>query len=446
MNIDLFTSFAVPSTGSEAHVQKALEDHLENSAIRSLTVVSETAETQLNDAYPILNHESVLLVRSPNRPTFSALVEQINSAFEKRGTDIAVLLNADISFAGAEDVQRIPSTMQALSTDPKALVLSRHDWNGNRYEVTLESEMGLPNLISADVWAFDAPVKVHTELFYSLGQMNCDKFFAYDLRISGYSLFNPCLDIVALHHEIVLKDNSYYRDSGVGEAAKEAQNRHWGEVVTKHKESYFGLVRLRSFDLLAGYLPDPIQWSTSGRLFLCIPHHVNPEHIIETLEDTAATAAANSLHVSVLFESEAIRDFLVDWVSKNRLSNFGVLRVKSLLTVVSKLLSGRSEGLVNALLVNSPSLFTSQGLEHASSYLVVCRERERFQSSSNTNLPVNHSFRIQDHSENLYAYVARLFLSEELVVVFWHKPDKVSRKFIRWMDRTYRRTLRAETL
>jgi hypothetical protein len=364
----------------------------------------------------------------------------MNSSMLGRQTDVAVLMNADISFRSSGDVRRLYGTIKQLASESHAIALTRHDLNGPRYALTLESQMGLPNMISADAWAFNAPVRVKTDMFYSLGEMNCDKFFAYDLFVSGYSLFNPCLDIIVHHHELDLKDVAYYRNSAKDEAAEKAQDRHWRQTVSAHGGEYFGIVRLRSFDLSNGYRPDPVGWSRAGRFFLCLPYDVHPENITSLLEDVATLAAENSLHVSLLFESEASRDFLVEWASVRSQSNVAIIKVSSLLTVVSKLLSGNSEGMDDVLLVNSPSMFSQEALQFASSFLVVCRNREALGGHATGSVAVDQKFRICGSSEGLYGHVARALMSEERTVVYWHKTRTVRRRSIKWLDQTFRRT------
>jgi len=443
MMLDIFTSFATFEAGAEPHVEEALKRNIANDLVRRIYVLTETTQEEILAAYPQLKDDKICLLLKPMRPSFGAIIEEINRSFAGRGTKIAALLNADISFCSRVDITRTCAVMEGLPGKRNALALTRYDRLKNDYAITLQTEMGLPNLISADVWVFDQPVSVVNDMYYLQGQMNCDKFFTYDLSASGYAVFNPCLDIRALHHEAVIKDNNFYRAANSEEEALEQLREHWRRSVTKG-EGYSGIVRVKSTDLLAGYLPAPLKWARSNKFYLCIPKCIELSGIESILVEAKRLSEEYSFDVCLLYERESMREDLTDWLISAGGSRFAPLKVESLDFVMDKLLSGRSEGLDEALLVNAPEIWNSGVLEYAPAVFVMCRNGQRFPEpkveDKPTVLNIDHKFRINGLTENLYKYITRLFMGDEATVVLWHKNDEVNQELVTWLNRVYRRT------
>jgi len=251
-----------------APVLDALRNNLANPRVRDIHVMTEGSIDWMVRAVGT-EASRLHLHRAAVRPTFAMLFDLANILLAN-GSGTVALMNGDISIATAADAERMQEAFDSLAdvVEPVVLALSRHETEGGSPQIDLYDGSGLPNFLSADCWVFQTPIKVTRELFYAPGQMNCDMFLAHDLISSGYRLFNPCLDIVLMHHESA-KDDTFYREKLGEEAVQNLLERHAGQnsIVPFN---YVGVPWVKIDWLRAGYRPGPA--SPHGRrLMLVVP-------------------------------------------------------------------------------------------------------------------------------------------------------------------------------
>ncbi|MBR8828001.1 MAG: glycosyltransferase [Gomphosphaeria aponina SAG 52.96 = DSM 107014] len=130
------------------------------------------------------------------RPTYDDILDFAGNNLQNK---IVIISNADIYFD--ESLSKI----HKIDFDKNVIVLSRRELNHNS-EMIRNSDNGLPNYLSADVWGFKIPLNKDFRGNYQIGTFFCDSFFNNQLYLSSnYSVYNPCLTIKAYH----LHDESY---------------------------------------------------------------------------------------------------------------------------------------------------------------------------------------------------------------------------------------------
>jgi len=235
-------------------VLTALAANLANPKISGVLVLSEGTLDWLHDAPGMLSGR-LQIEHVAQRPTFGDLFTRGNRCLAD-GTPAVAVMNADISVPTTDDAERIVGTLHALS-DEQAVVfaLARHEDRDDGPTITLYDANGLPNTLSADLWAWTRPIHLTRELFYSPGQMNCDMLLTHDLIGSGCRVFNPCLDIMIRHHEPE-KDDAFYREKNAEQKTQDLLSRH-AELNAVHPWNYYGNPWVRTDWLCAGYRPAP---------------------------------------------------------------------------------------------------------------------------------------------------------------------------------------------
>ena len=134
--------------------------------------------------------------------------------------------------------------------------LARHEQSDEVQRIELFEAAGVPNYLSADAWVFRRPVDLKPELFYCPGQTNCYMFLAHDLITSGYTLFNPCLDVTIQHHEPT-KDDAFYKEKNKEEGARNLLERHMMQNGID-SFNYYRIPWVSTEWLKAGYRPRPL--------------------------------------------------------------------------------------------------------------------------------------------------------------------------------------------
>ena len=118
----------------------------------------------------------------PSRPTF-------NDYFKLTKPDyINIIANGDIYFDNT-----LSHVKNHYWGHKQCLALSRWDVNPSGFEKFLD------NIDSQDVWVLPGHVSHIEGADFTLGTAGCDNRIAYLLHKSGYSVFNPGLDIKSYH-------------------------------------------------------------------------------------------------------------------------------------------------------------------------------------------------------------------------------------------------------
>lgn len=272
------------------------------SGISQITIVSEADIGWLDE----LGAEMAVgarLVRIPaaTRPDFGALIARANAELAG-GARAVCICNADISLGSQADAKAIIDLLNHLedgSPGPAVLALTRHESETGVPVLDLyQGENGLPNTISADLWAFARPLSVARELFYCPGQMNCDMLLAHDLITTGHRLFNPCLDVFIMHHEGA-KDAAVYDEQNRKGSSQDLPNRQTAQNAI-HPRNHYAVPWTRSDWLRLGYRPAPD--STNGRrLILALPKAAE-SRLGALIPDLARLSNHHDLEVQVLTE------------------------------------------------------------------------------------------------------------------------------------------------
>lgn len=263
--IDLFTSLTIINGVIPDYIIQALMINVNNQAVNKIVILTESEEEDVRQYAPVFSDKKVDIHHVPVRPTFGDLVNAINTSMGSN-KGIAAIINADISLDADTFVAKISSVFDSLSAKYKrlALCLTRYDLINGAAAKTLVDYQGLPNIMSSDCWVFDRPIEIDRDLYYSLGQMFCDKYLCHDLVVSGYEVFNPCLDCIVLHHEIDVKGHNYYQDLIEAESTQDSLKRHWRTSVT-NSGCYFGVPHVSSSALIHGYEPKAISRRTNRK-------------------------------------------------------------------------------------------------------------------------------------------------------------------------------------
>lgn len=243
------------SLDRRAPVLEAVRATLENSAVDAVHVRTEGDVAWLPEAMgPLAGRLQIEQVDA--RPTFGALIEAGNRLLEA-GAGMFAIMNADISLVAPKDVKLLRKAFDILDdlAGPVAFAVSRHEGTDEGPGIKLFESTGIPDYTSTDAWVFNAPVRLTRELFYGPGQMNCDMFLGHDLISSGYAVFNPCLDVMFLHHEPT-KDDAFYKEKNREEGVQNLLERHMTQNEV-NPFNYYRIPWIRTAWIAKGYRPRP---------------------------------------------------------------------------------------------------------------------------------------------------------------------------------------------
>ncbi|MFD1344461.1 hypothetical protein [Litorisediminicola beolgyonensis] len=294
--IHIVTTIGALHEADRLPIANALRRNLSLPGVSRIVVLSEADAGWLRE---IDDSGQLAVEHISARPTFGDLIAQANAELSL-GAQAVCICNSDISLASQDDASQIVDLLSILNADggnPAVLALTRHEFNNNKAELTLyHDENGLPNTISTDLWAFSSPLKVSRNLFYPLSEMNSDMMLIHDLVSSGHRLFNPCLDIIALHHEET-KQESFYNALNARESTKSLLYRH---ACQNHIDpwNYFGVPWTRSDWLRVGYRPSPN--STHGRQMLLAVPKVAEVRLASEIADLAVLSQKLDLEIQIL--------------------------------------------------------------------------------------------------------------------------------------------------
>lgn len=280
--------------------ERALRHNLMLPGVARITVLSEAGTEWLSELDAGMR---LSVVRVSTRPTFADMIAQANAELSV-GARAVCICNSDISLGSQADAISISDVLALLDaghTHPAVLALTRHEFETGAPVMSLyEGDNGLPNTISADLWAFARPLTVTRDLFYSPGQMNCDMMLAHDLISTGHRLFNPCLDVVILHHEAA-KDVDFYVGQNAKQSTQDVMERHAlkNEITPWN---YYGVPWVRSSWLRCGYLPAPV--TTNGRRLVVAVSDCTLTRLDTLIADLVSISKTHDLEVQVLTECD----------------------------------------------------------------------------------------------------------------------------------------------
>jgi len=331
-------SFAAIGKQVGYHIERAVQMHLDNEAVCSISVLSETPHNLLGEAFPLLSHDKVSYRHFGHRPNFRDMLNRVEELLVEGDCDVAAVMNGDMAFASAENLRVAARTLMDLALKhPTVFSLTRYDVVAGRSQISLRSAVGLPNIMSADTWMFASPPKVDADLFYCPGQMFCDQFMNHDLIQAGYRVFNPCLDCVTLHQEADTKNQSYYREESNKEANQRAMKRHWENAVTQADGHYFGVCHTSCAALQSGYRPRPAVVNEDRRkAFLLLTHWAT----VQDVQKYVSRFNIENCDIYLLVEDFSLPDGLEEWLYAQGKENIYITKVFSLHDVMRELFQG----------------------------------------------------------------------------------------------------------
>jgi len=282
-------------------IQKAFEQHLVNTKVTLVHVITESSIDAVVTALPLLENERVKIIQHQERPTFQSLFDYCNSLSEGRQI-VTALMNGDVSFECKDDIEKCITILKETRNRGvlPVLTITRRDKEGDGFDLLLKDRIGLPNFLSSDCWVFEPPQILHDVDFFSMGQMNCDSILAYDWAESGKFLLNPCLDVSLLHQENCVKDDNFYREENKKETTQDLLSWHWAKRCN-HPYRIYG-VTWNCIDWIEkGYMPAPIQYLNKKIYLLADEEFFNDLNSMRVLL-VEVIAKANGCDVVVLFE------------------------------------------------------------------------------------------------------------------------------------------------
>jgi hypothetical protein len=161
-----------------AELEECLSKNGLNPLITCIYILSE-------DIIPerIVSLEKVTVIETETRPTFSALIKVANNTHPDA---VKIIANTDIYFNETLDLVKIAFKKWKL------LALSRWD------QVSENKLVYHNNYKSQDVWIFKDTVPENIGNFF-MGLPGCDNRLLAELKICGFKVGNPSLDIVSVH-------------------------------------------------------------------------------------------------------------------------------------------------------------------------------------------------------------------------------------------------------
>ena len=177
--INLFTTY---HQEIDKNRSKELSMSLNNNILcKEISKIYLFSEVETKDFFDI---NGIKVIYHKNRPKFEDIFDLINSVTSVN--DINIVANADIYF---DNSLKMLTNINLLNC---CLALTRWDiWKDGRARLTEISE-------SQDAWVFLGKIKqMNSDI--PLGIPGCDGRLAYEIKKSGYHLFNPSISIKAYH-------------------------------------------------------------------------------------------------------------------------------------------------------------------------------------------------------------------------------------------------------
>lgn len=351
----VYTTLAISNGKVEDHILAAVQRNCSISNISKIIIVTESKIEDLLNLNEIFSHDKVRFKNVIERPTFSTMLSAINHSQNVSSNEVSFLMNADISANNESSISDTCNTLEFLlrkGVKQPCFILTRYDQVNGRPQITLKNNLNMPNLMSSDVWVFTEAVTLETDAFYCLGQMFCDQFFVYDLYRSGLSIFNPCLDIMFIHHEQELKRGGYYKKEANTFNSKQRLIKHWGESVIKG-DSYIGIPRVTTRWLLDGYLPNVVSASKDiNRIYIFCSEHCLFDQIEFMKSSVFLYKKFPNFELGFITESIDISNDIVTYLTNSQLE-FSVFLVDSLNEVSSSIRKGGLDSYKSVVLKRS---------------------------------------------------------------------------------------------
>lgn len=340
----LYTTFALKDDDIPAPVLHALRENIDNHAIVNIVILTESDINSVLKYFNERDRKKIILVQYPSRPTFRDMFDEINRGYSNVSNGLSVLVNSDISIPSYKTVLRLEKSINEVSKckGKVAFSLTRYESHNGVHDIQLNSPLGLPNVLSSDAWVFNSRIECKKDLFYSLGQMYCDKFINHDLIESGYKLYNPCLNCQVIHNESSIKDASYYKNLGDQNESREFINKHW-RLSVKKGGNYYGLCRISTTIMSTGYLPEPISFSNSRKKIFVFNRNGCrlTKEFITAIQYHLEFVLTNDVDLYFVSEEELSDDEISGVLSAIKgVDNIYIYSVKSIKHVINRLAEG----------------------------------------------------------------------------------------------------------
>ncbi len=195
MKVTLYTTYyADKDTRRQSENKFCLQKNVECDDIHEIRVLCQGSAN-----VGFLRSPKVVEANFGDRPRFSDFMAMINENAES--DDISIIANTDIYF------DESLSKLHHVNLDAIVYALTRWDLGEDgRIQFFGKAE-------SQDAWIFKGKCPVHVGQF-PIGQYGCDNRFAWQLKESGYRVWNPSLSINIYHYHCsqsrgYLQDKNY---------------------------------------------------------------------------------------------------------------------------------------------------------------------------------------------------------------------------------------------
>lgn len=303
-SIDIVTSFAHFENVDTKPIEKALSNHINNEKVRQIHVLTESKPEVLNEHFKHIFDNKVQVIECEKRPTFSDLITHSNGLIENKLVPHVAVINGDVSFENSTAIERVCKAFkQAKLPINSIFALSRYENINGSLKMCLKLDNGLPNYLSADAWIFNKPCLVNYDLFYHMGQMNCDLMLASDLIASGYTLLNPCLDVKIVHHENELKSDSFYEAENSKQNTIDAQYK----FIASRVNPDFTLPALPwlSIDWFDyHYIPAHYKFNNVPTIWLSLQGNIYTENYLNLVQAMEVIASAKGYQFNIVYEGD----------------------------------------------------------------------------------------------------------------------------------------------
>lgn len=447
--ITLVTTLGDLPPDRQGPVMAAMKQNASHPEVDSIVVVTEgLVDWLLNRDDLDVGKISVISVSA--RPTFADMISAANNILAT-GANAVAILNADISFASGRDIARTVEALEVLtdSERPVVLALARHETGANgEPSLTLYEPSGTPNTISADMWAFARKLTVPRDLFYCLGQMNCDMLFAHDLTTTGHDVYNPCLSITILHNETE-KGEDFYSEQNAKLGTQRLLERH-SQINAVDPWNYFGAPWVRSDWLALGYKPRVN--STHGKRIIVALTIEAEGRLKVVLPELAEMAELHDLEIQIVCDGDIDRLVRSNIATLARAPRIWLARPRATVAATARaLLNGSQYSFKCLAFIQEPARISAELLAVADGIFVQLQENptpvvepefgcslvtsvfrsDRFLRGFLRNSKaligygreIEHIFLVSGLSEFEVELFADLIRMQPNVVIVWHQND-----------------------
>ena len=178
--VNVFYNFYTDSDKSrDKELRYCLDKLIENENINNIYLITDESPT-----FPKCKN-----VKVSERPTYNDIFNIINEKTTDDGVNILVNSDCYLNVASTSKIR------DNISTD-EAFVLTRKEITS--IDPFMYKDM--PNAHgSQDAWVFKGKIK-NAYANYTMGTSGCDNRLTYDLKQSGYKVYNPTKDIELYHY------------------------------------------------------------------------------------------------------------------------------------------------------------------------------------------------------------------------------------------------------